>query len=61
MDHIHAWRIQMLAAGDTPKVAESLLDRLISSSHQVIMNGASHRPNKRPKGSTDKPGTPSNG
>jgi DNA replication protein DnaC len=31
-----------------PVVAESLLDRLINSSHQVFMNGASYRPNKRP-------------
>ncbi|MFI6985278.1 hypothetical protein ACIBSV_42860 [Embleya sp. NPDC050154] len=29
-------------------VAESLLDRLINTSHQV-MNGPSYRPNKRPK------------
>lgn len=27
-------------------VAESLLDRLINTSHQVIMNGPSYRPNK---------------
>ncbi|WP_275593109.1 IS21-like element helper ATPase IstB [Streptomyces deccanensis] len=32
-----------------PVVAESLLDRLINSSHQVIMNGPSYRPNKRPR------------
>ncbi|MBS2546945.1 IS21-like element helper ATPase IstB [Catenulispora sp. NL8] len=32
-----------------PVVAESLLDRLINTSHQVIMNGPSYRPNKRPK------------
>ncbi|WBO69035.1 ATP-binding protein [Streptomyces camelliae] len=44
-----------------PVVAESLLDRLINSSHQVIMNGPSYRPNKRPKGPTEKPGTPANG
>ncbi len=31
-----------------PVVAESLLDRLINSSLQVLMNGASYRPNKRP-------------
>jgi hypothetical protein len=29
-------------------VAESLLDRLINNSHQVLMNGPSYRPNKRP-------------
>ncbi|MEV7002963.1 ATP-binding protein [Streptomyces sp. NPDC093982] len=32
-----------------PVVAESLLDRVINTSHQVIMNGPSYRPNKRPK------------
>ncbi len=30
-----------------PVVAESLLDRLINTSHQVIMNGPSYRPNKQ--------------
>ncbi|MET7737719.1 ATP-binding protein [Streptomyces sp. NPDC005402] len=35
-----------------PVVAESLLDRLINASHQVIMNGPSYRPNKRPKNPT---------
>ncbi|MFE6713941.1 hypothetical protein [Streptomyces sp. NPDC057695] len=38
-----------------PVVAESLLDRLINTSHQVIMNGPSYRPNKRPKNPADKP------
>lgn len=43
-----------------PVVAESLLDRLINTSHQVIMNGPSYRPNKRPRGgSTDKTSKPS--
>nr|WP_283112303.1 ATP-binding protein [Streptomyces halobius] len=37
-----------------PVVAESLLDRLINTSHQVIMSGPSYRPNKRPKNHTDK-------
>jgi DNA replication protein DnaC len=37
-----------------PVVAESLLDRLINTSHQVIMNGPSYRPNKRPKTSSAK-------
>ncbi|MFE5591165.1 ATP-binding protein [Streptomyces sp. NPDC056549] len=37
-----------------PVVAESLLDRLINTSHQVIMNGPSYRPNKRPRNPTDK-------
>lgn len=40
-----------------PVVAESLLDRLINASHQVIMNGPSYQPNKRPKNPTDKPPT----
>jgi DNA replication protein DnaC len=31
-----------------PVVAESLLDRLINTSHQVFMNGPSYRPNKSP-------------
>jgi DNA replication protein DnaC len=31
-----------------PVVAESLLDRLINTSHQVLMTGPSYRPNKRP-------------
>jgi hypothetical protein len=31
-----------------PVVAESLLDRLINTSHQVFMNSPSYRPNKRP-------------
>ncbi len=43
-----------------PVVAESLLDRLINASHQVIMNGPSYRPNKRPKNPTDKPARPRN-
>ncbi len=34
-----------------PVVAESLLDRLINTSHQIFMNGPSYRPRKRP-GST---------
>ncbi|XMN04582.1 IS21-like element helper ATPase IstB [Streptomyces griseobrunneus] len=41
-----------------PVVAESLLDRVINTSHQVIMNGPSYRPNKRPKNPTDKPVKP---
>jgi DNA replication protein DnaC len=39
-----------------PVVAESLLDRLINTSHQVFMNGPSYRPNKRP-GTNNKPKT----
>jgi DNA replication protein DnaC len=35
-----------------PVVAESLLDRLINTSHQIFMNGPSYRPNKKP-GRTD--------
>ncbi|MFE9404070.1 ATP-binding protein [Streptomyces sp. NPDC006530] len=41
-----------------PVVAESLLDRLINTSHQVIMKGPSYRPEKRPKNSTAKPDKP---
>src|SRR5438132_13680092 len=32
-----------------PVVAESLLDRLINTSHQIVMNGPSYRPRKRPR------------
>lgn len=38
-----------------PVVAESLLDRLINTSHQVIMNGPSYRPDKHPRNPTAKP------
>ena len=31
-----------------PVVAESLLDRVINTSHQLVMNGPSYRPSKRP-------------
>ena len=31
-----------------PVVAESLLDRLINTSHQILMDGPSYRPRKRP-------------
>jgi DNA replication protein DnaC len=41
-----------------PVVAESLLDRVINNSHQVIMNGPSYRPNKRPKSSVAKEDKP---
>jgi DNA replication protein DnaC len=41
-----------------PVVAESLLDRLINTSHQVIMNGPSYRPNKRPRNPIDRPDKP---
>jgi len=43
-----------------PVVAESLLDRLINTSHQVFMNGPSYRPNKRPRTVTTTP-APSSG
>ncbi|MER5666569.1 ATP-binding protein [Streptomyces mirabilis] len=39
-----------------PNPAESLLDRLINASHQIIMNGPSYRPNKRPRNPGDKNG-----
>lgn len=40
-----------------PVVAESLLDRLINTSHQILMDGPSYRPRKRPRtsGSTTPP------
>jgi DNA replication protein DnaC len=40
--------IDWYALFPNPVVAESLLDRLINTSHQVFMNGPSYRPNKRP-------------
>jgi DNA replication protein DnaC len=40
-----------------PVVAESLLDRLINTSPQIVMNGPSYRPNKRP-GRTNSTSTP---
>ena len=40
-----------------PVVAESLLDRLINTSHQVFMNGPSYRPTKRP-GANNQPQKP---
>ena len=38
-----------------PVVAESLLDRLINTSHQIFMNGPSYRPNKNPANPTRQP------
>jgi DNA replication protein DnaC len=38
-----------------PVVAESLLDRLINTSHHVFMNGPSYRPNKHPGASSPRP------
>jgi hypothetical protein len=35
-----------------PVVAESLLDQLINTSHQVFMNGPSYRPNESPGASS---------
>jgi DNA replication protein DnaC len=32
-----------------PVVAESILDRLVNTSHHLLMEGRSYRPNKRPK------------
>jgi DNA replication protein DnaC len=32
-----------------PVVAESLLERLINTSHQILMEGPSYRPRKRPR------------
>jgi DNA replication protein DnaC len=42
-----------------PVVAESLLDRLINTSHQIFMNGPSYRPNKKP-GQPNSTTTPTN-
>ncbi|MFB7510368.1 ATP-binding protein [Streptomyces broussonetiae] len=42
-----------------PVVAESVQDRLINASHQVIMNGPGYRPNKRPGNPAGKNGTAS--
>ncbi|MET8810017.1 ATP-binding protein [Streptomyces sp. NPDC004546] len=39
-----------------PVVAESIPDRLINASHQVIMNWPVYRPNKRPRNPADRPG-----
>lgn len=50
---------RLVSALPNPVVAELLLYLLINTSHQVIMNGPSYRPNKRPKNPTDKPGKPS--
>jgi DNA replication protein DnaC len=38
-----------------PVVAESLLDRLINTSHQIFMNGPSYRPRKSPASTTSNP------
>jgi DNA replication protein DnaC len=40
-----------------PVVAEGALDRLVNSSHHVLMEGRSYRPNKRP-GATKVPSSP---
>jgi DNA replication protein DnaC len=38
-----------------PVVAESLLDRLINTSHHVLMDGPSYRPRKRPRTTPETP------
>jgi hypothetical protein len=38
-----------------PVVAESLLDRLINTSHQIFMNGPSYRPRKSPNSTKTTP------
>src|SRR4029450_7938995 len=38
-----------------PVVAESLLDRLINTSHQIFMNGPSYRPRKSPSSTRAEP------
>jgi DNA replication protein DnaC len=40
-----------------PVVAESLLDRLINTSHQIFMNGPSYRPRKSPASTKSNPTT----
>jgi hypothetical protein len=47
--------VRQAIAFPNPVVAESLLDRLINTSHQVFMNGPSYRPNKRPQGAARPP------
>jgi DNA replication protein DnaC len=42
-----------------PVVAESLLDRLINTSHQILMDGPSYRPRKRPRATDSTGGTSS--
>ena len=42
------WVSPAAIAFPNPVVAESLLDRLINTSHQVFMNGPSYRPKKAP-------------
>jgi DNA replication protein DnaC len=41
-----------------PVVAESLLDRIINSAHQVLMDGPSYRPRQRPRASGEQAATP---
>ncbi|MFD3838256.1 hypothetical protein ACFWWC_18620 [Streptomyces sp. NPDC058642] len=58
----NGWGTSNRASGDwyplfpNPLVAESLLDGLINTSHQVIMNGPNYRPNKSPRNPTGKIG-----
>ena len=53
------WRRGRRSASDwdplfpKPVVAESLLHRLINTSHQVIMSGPNYRPNNRTSALTD--------
>jgi hypothetical protein len=48
MHAIVIWVSPAAIAFPNPVVAESLLDRLINTSHQVFMNGPSYRPKKAP-------------
>ncbi|HEY5882732.1 MAG TPA: IS21-like element helper ATPase IstB [Nakamurella sp.] len=41
-----------------PVVAESLLDRLINTSHQLLLDGPSYRPRRRPRPGGSTPPTP---
>ncbi|HLM20529.1 MAG TPA: hypothetical protein VK390_03265, partial [Propionibacteriaceae bacterium] len=39
---------RLVSAVPQPRRRRILLDRLINNSHQLLMNGASYRPHKRP-------------
>jgi hypothetical protein len=53
LDPQHRSAVDWYPLFPNPVVAESLLDRLINTSHQVFMNGPSYRPNKRPGRGTE--------
>jgi hypothetical protein len=49
LDELAPGRAITVAPFPNPVVAESLLDRLINTSHQVLMDGPSFRPRQRPR------------